>query len=242
MQNRNDWHSMVRKTMRGGLVASLLMLSAGADALVLCVNASGSVFVQLQCASGFTLLNPAAVGLVGPQGPAGPAGPTGPQGPAGPAGPTGPVGPTGATGSTGSQGPAGISEAKFAGVGAGTITGSSLNTVLHSAVGAGSWVFVATIVNVGPSFFLLDPGSDPVDVTTFCELRDGSGRFLGGGAAETDVTHDLLGDKTTITINGGTFVPEGGSTFVDVNCSSPEGPANFDGAQILMMKVGGFGS
>jgi hypothetical protein len=56
------------------------------------------------------------------------------------------------------------------------------------------------------------------------------------------VTGDLLGNRTTITINGGTFVPDGGSTFIDVNCSSSEGDATFDGAQILMMKVGAFGS
>lgn len=234
MRNRNHWYSVLVKTMRGGLLASLLALSTGADALVLCTNSSGLVFVQLRCTSGLTLLNPVDAGLVGPRGPAGPQGPTGPQGPAGPAGPTGPMG---ATGSTGPQGPAGISEARFAGAGAGEITGNTLNTVLRTAVGAGNWAFVATIVNVGPEFFLFQ--GDPVRVTTFCELRDGSGRFLGGGAAETEVSTDAhSGDRTTITINGGTFVPDGGSTFIDVNCSTSDSSARFDGAQILMMKVG----
>ena len=241
MQICNGWKSKVHTAMWTGLVVLLLTVSAAADALVLCTNASGLVFVLPRCTGGFTVVNPAAVGLVGPQGPAGPQGPTGPQGPAGPVGPIGPAGAMGATGPAGAQGPAGISEARFAGVGAGLITGTSLNTVLRTAVGAGSWVFVATIVNVGPEFVT----SGTTVVTTFCELRDGSGRFLGGGAAQTDTTSDDSGDRTTITINGGTFVPDGGSTFIDVNCSSlPNSLAGapFDGAQILMMKVGAIGS
>lgn len=237
----NDWKWMIRKAMRAGLLASLLTVSAGADALVICMNSSGLVFVQTRCTAGLTVLNPAAVGLVGPQGPAGPRGPAGPEGPAGPLGAMGPIGPMGAIGPAGAQGPAGISEARVVGIGGGSITGDSLNTVLQTAVGAGSWVFVATIDNVGPTFRVFS-GGQPVTVTTFCELRDGSGRLLGGGAAVTQATTDVDPDTTTITINGGTFVPDGGSTFIDVNCSAPGPSASFDGAQILMMKVGGFGS
>jgi len=90
----------------------LVGISAYAEALVLCVNPSGSVFASEQCKGGTIQLNPGAVGLRGPPGPAGPAGPQGPAGSSGPAGPTGatgPAGPVGPTGATGPAGPAGSS-------------------------------------------------------------------------------------------------------------------------------------
>jgi hypothetical protein len=67
----------------------LLTIAAQASAAVLCQHPSGSIHVRDACQSNETLLDPAALGLVGPQGPAGPAGPAGPTGPAGPAGPAG---------------------------------------------------------------------------------------------------------------------------------------------------------
>ena len=97
------------------VLVTLVGISAYAEALVLCVNPSGSVFASEQCKGGTIQLNPGAVGLTGPQGPAGPAGPagptgaTGPAGPTGPTGATGPAGPTGLTGATGPAGPAGSS-------------------------------------------------------------------------------------------------------------------------------------
>jgi hypothetical protein len=60
-----------------------------AEALVLCSNAAGAVFVRAQCKAAESQLDPAALGLTGPAGPEGPAGPAGPEGPAGPAGPAG---------------------------------------------------------------------------------------------------------------------------------------------------------
>ena len=85
------------------VLVTLVGISAYAEALVLCVNPSGSVFASEQCKGGTIQLNPGAVGLTGPQGPAGPAGP------AGPTGATGSVGPAGPTGATGPAGPAGSS-------------------------------------------------------------------------------------------------------------------------------------
>ncbi len=76
------------KTLGAAVVGAFLLVAgaAPADALVLCVNASGNVTALDQCKAGMTQLAPAAAGLVGP------AGPTGAQGPAGPAGPVGPAG------------------------------------------------------------------------------------------------------------------------------------------------------
>jgi hypothetical protein len=67
-------------------VIALVIGASSADALVLCVNASGGVVALDQCKAGMTPLAPAAVGLVGPAGPAGPQGPAGPAGAVGPAG------------------------------------------------------------------------------------------------------------------------------------------------------------
>ena len=85
------------KRIHVGLLGGLAMVASApsAEALVLCVNSSGSVAVLEQCKSGMVQLDPAAVGLVGPAGPQGPTGPAGPQGPTGPAGPQGPTGPAG---------------------------------------------------------------------------------------------------------------------------------------------------
>ncbi len=86
------------------VLVTLVGICAHAEALVLCVNPSGSVFASEQCKGGAIQLNPVAVGLQGPAGPAGPAGPTGPTGATGPAGPTGPTGATGPAGPAGSSG------------------------------------------------------------------------------------------------------------------------------------------
>ena len=67
-------------------VIALVTAVSSAEALVLCVTASGSVFALDKCKTGMTQLDPAAVGLVGPAGPQGPAGVAGVQGPTGPAG------------------------------------------------------------------------------------------------------------------------------------------------------------
>jgi hypothetical protein len=73
------------KHLSVGLLAAIAFVAgvSSADALVLCVNASGSVTALPVCKPGWTQLDLAATGLVGPPGPAGPQGPTGPEGPAG---------------------------------------------------------------------------------------------------------------------------------------------------------------
>lgn len=85
------------RIIHAGLLGGVALLASAspAEALVLCVNSSGSVVVRDTCRPGTTQLDPAAVGLVGPAGPQGPAGPAGPQGPTGLAGPQGATGPAG---------------------------------------------------------------------------------------------------------------------------------------------------
>src|SRR5262245_23132249 len=94
------------------LAGLLVGISSHAEALVLCANPSGSVFVRAVCQAGEKKVDPVALGLQGPKGDTGATGPAGPAGPAGPSGPTGPAGPTGPQGIQGIQGvpgPAGIS-------------------------------------------------------------------------------------------------------------------------------------
>jgi hypothetical protein len=62
----------------------LVAVTWSADAAVLCMNSSGSVFVRDGCKSNQKVLDPVALGLVGPPGPQGPIGPQGPAGPPGP--------------------------------------------------------------------------------------------------------------------------------------------------------------
>jgi len=72
---------MVRRVLLPVMVMLLFGISSYAEALVLCMNPSGSVFASDQCKGGAIQINPSAVGLVGPAGPRGPAGPAGPIGP-----------------------------------------------------------------------------------------------------------------------------------------------------------------
>ena len=76
-------------------VIALLASASSAEALVLCVNANGTVAALEKCRAGMRQIDPAAVGLVGPAGEQGPAGPQGEPGPAGPPGAQGPAGPAG---------------------------------------------------------------------------------------------------------------------------------------------------
>lgn len=78
------------KTLHAGLLGGIALVASAssAEALVLCVNSSGSVVVRDTCKQGLMQLDPAAVGLVGPTGPQGPTGLAGAQGPTGPAGPS----------------------------------------------------------------------------------------------------------------------------------------------------------
>jgi len=60
-------------------------------ALVLCSAPYGALIAAAGCRPGWTQIDPASLGLVGPRGPQGPPGPQGPSGPAGVQGAPGPV-------------------------------------------------------------------------------------------------------------------------------------------------------
>ena len=70
------------KHFKVGLLSAIALFAGatGANALVLCVNASGSVTALPACKAGTTQLDIVATGLQGPAGPAGPGGPAGPAG------------------------------------------------------------------------------------------------------------------------------------------------------------------
>lgn len=227
---------MVRKAALYVASVVVMGMASHAEALVLCVNPASLLTARAACIAGETRLNPTAVGLVGPQGPAGPAGPTGPVGPVGPMGAVGATGPAGVAGPAGPAGPAGVSVADFATVGGGTLSGNGLELVIHKAVPAGSWVFVATINNVGPDFGLF-AGSERA--FTSCVIT-ADGALLGGGTTEETVVEDQDASHSIITINGGTFVADG-AKFIDVLCDSRGNPGSYDSAQLMIIKVGSFG-
>src|SRR5262245_39640286 len=106
---------MTRRVLMFLTAVGLVAISSYAEALVLCRNPSGLVFVRTACNASETKLDPVALGLQGPKGDKGDTGPTGPAGPAGPTGPQGPQGIQGIQGVQGPPGPAGISTATFAG-------------------------------------------------------------------------------------------------------------------------------
>ena len=126
---------------------ALLASASSAEALVLCVNSSGSVVVRDACRPGTTRLDPAAVGLVGPagpQGPTGPAGPQGAQGPAGPAGAQGPAGPAGPPGPTGPAGPS-VAYANYGATGFQRIASGTTQTVSSVTLPVGTYTLAATV-------------------------------------------------------------------------------------------------
>lgn len=98
---------MARKPLFAMVLGVLFGMSSYAEALVLCVNPSGSVTVSDQCKGNSIQITPGMV-----------AGLQGPAGPAGPVGATGSTGATGATGATGPAGPAGPAESRMAVFGA----------------------------------------------------------------------------------------------------------------------------
>lgn len=215
---------------------TLIGISAYSDALVLCQDSRGVVYVRYKCDSTYdmTQLDPVALGLVGPQGPAGPTGATGPTGPRGL---TGPAGPTGATG------PAGISRASFVYSLDRSWGGDDFVSILKTKVGPGSWVFGTTVAGLGPNWVVIPGifGNDYHLVHTSCELRDGAGLFLGGGSADGEDSGndpDII-DRHTITFNAGMVVPDGQSRVVELWCRA-DGGGNIYGAQLLMMEIGGF--
>jgi Collagen triple helix repeat (20 copies) len=174
-------------------------------------------------------------GLMGLTGPAGPAGPTGATGSVGATGATGPAGATGATG------PAGVALADFVFANGFGFVKDVATPLVAKTVPAGSYVFVATVSSVGTGSTLGGFDDDPAKgVDTFCTLSDELGGVIGTANAigqiepHTNVRH-------AVTLTGGTFVAAGQSKTITVYCTVGGYPGRFDSAQILTIKVGGFG-
>jgi hypothetical protein len=113
--------------------------------------------------------------------------------------------------------------------------------VLQKAVTAGSWVVVATVSHIQTTSVSIG-GSFPY--VTNCELRDLSGGFLGSVGA-SGLLREAFSDSNALTLNGGTFVPDGQVKTIGLWCrvSGPGASAGgaFGSAQMLIMQVGGFG-
>ena len=131
------------KKIHAGLlgVFALAASVSSAEALVLCVNSSGSIAALEACKAGMTQIDPAAVGLVGPAGPQGPAGPAGEPGPAGPAGPAGPQGPAGPPGPSDAYTNYGATDLQ-------RIAGGTTQTVASVTLPAGTYTLAATVTGI----------------------------------------------------------------------------------------------
>lgn len=125
------------KKMHAGLLGGIALVASAssAEALVLCINSSGSVVVRDTCKQGLMQLDPAAVGLIGPAGPQGPTGPTGGQGPTGPAGAQGPTGPAGPSNAYTNYGATSLQR----------IAGGTTQTVSSVTLPAGTYTLSATV-------------------------------------------------------------------------------------------------
>jgi hypothetical protein len=213
---------------------TLIGIVSYAEADALCAKlSSGALFVRVACLKGEFQLNPVALGLVGPKGDTGPAGPIGPAGPTGPAG---------AAGST--------TTATFAS--AGPTTGfpdlSTWTLVVEKSLSPGSWVAFATASAVGSNESPFAGGHDERSLVNDCQLRTrtpaevasnsfgnviGATRASGGHSEFTEDTHE-------ISVNGGLFVPEGTTLSISLWCREEFGPVRLAGAQIVLLKIGGF--
>ncbi len=105
-------------------------------------------------------------------------------------------------------------------------------------VPAGNYVFIATISGIGSDEFLIS--GDPFATDTFCKLQDNLGGIIAT-AHSKGVTVDVYGTKHTITMTGGAAVPAGQLRTVTAWCEIGGSSGSFDTAQILTLKVGGFG-
>lgn len=198
------------KTIHVGLLGGIALVASApsAEALVLCVNSSGSVVVLETCKSGMVQLDPAAVGLVGPAGPQGPTGPTGAQGPTGPAGGPGPTGPTGPSNAYTNYGATSFQR----------IAGGTTQTVSSVTLPAGTYTLAATVSGIA------------LGDARFMSCYFISAGALNGGAAllsYEDYKQPLIGE-VAITID---------NTSVFLRCSALDGDFDALG-QMIATRVG----
>jgi hypothetical protein len=72
-----------------------------------------------------------------------------------------------------------------------------------------------------------------------CQLRDSGGGVIGASRAAGIFTQ-FQKDSHEITVNGGIFVPEGGGNVVSLWCREEFGAGTLDGAQMMVVRIGGF--
>ena len=236
--NRRTGTRVGLSLLAGGVVAGLAYGAIpGANGVIQgCYDSGGNVKVvaALPCPKGYT---PLQWNITGPQGPIGL---TGPQGPIGLTGPAGQPGLPGAAGAPGAPGAAGVTLADFVFTNGFGFVKDVATPLLRKTVPAGSYVFVATVSNVGTGSTLGGFDDDPAkDVDTFCTLSDGVG-VIGTANAQGQI-EPKSNVRHPLTITGGTFVEAGQSKLISLHCTVGGYPGQFDSAQILTMKVGGFG-
>jgi hypothetical protein len=210
-----------------------------------CVAANGQARVidtatTTTCNSNEKLITWNQQGPAGPQGAKGATGATGPAGPQGPQGAAGPAGAQGPAGPQGPQGAAGISGASFL---INHVSSSFATTgfefVAQKFLTPGNYVFAATVELGAQSGFVGTLGGDPlvdIDYSFECQLRVG-GAVVGGTREEARAHGFATG---SLAFNGGAVVPAGGREL-EVYCRNSKGLIRtFEGAQVLIMQVGGF--
>jgi hypothetical protein len=173
-------------------------------------------------------------GPAGPQGPKGAIGATGPAGPQGPQGATGGMGPAGPAGPQGPQGLAGISGASFLI----NHVQSQFTTTDYELVGQkfltpGNYVFVATVDLAAGN----DSWNGQVNYSFACQMRIDGAPVGGTTQAGSSYISSVYG---SLSFNGGAIIPAGGRELA-LYCKNQEGRFRyFNGAQVLIMQVGGF--
>jgi hypothetical protein len=230
-----------------GAVLTYATIPAPDGVIYGCYNKSGGSIRVIDnavtgCSSNETQLTWNRTGPQGPIGLQGPSGPTGATGAAGPLGATGPAGPAGATGATGPAGPAGtggLPVADFVSSAVGVFPKDVAAPVVWKTVPAGNWIFVATVSGLGALGVELAPTSVVRRVEMFCHLQDDLGGIIG--TANSAGTYDGLYTKHAVTMTGGISVASGQSRTITAYCLVGGVSGKYDGAQMLTMKVGGFG-
>ena len=181
-------------------------------------------------------------GETGPQGPKGAEGPPGVVGPPGPPGPIGPPVPAGSRppGAAGPPGPAGRGRTATFAVADARELDEAFVKVISKRLPAGSWALFAT-VNTRALGLFTKVGVRPFGIRdAVCELRNGSGDFIGGATDRRTIPYAQVVNRS-LSMEGGAQVPAGGGE-VSVWCRAQQGGfgESVTSGQLLAIELGGF--
>jgi hypothetical protein len=101
-------------------------------------------------------------------------------------------------------------------------------------VAGGAWAVTGTVSTSAQGAF---SGGGNTVRDTFCELRNGSG-FIGG-TADRRVIPEQDHVYRSLAMTGGAQVPAGGGE-VSLWCRSQDSTEKVEGAQVMMIRIGGF--